>query len=246
MNPLPIIRADCFAECAGVVAGMSTRHGGVSPSPLEMNLSFSVGDDEANVRRNREIFLGALNINLHELAIPRQVHSATVRVVHEPGTYPACDALITATPRVFLCVSIADCVPILLFDRGKRVVAGVHAGWRGTAGKIVEKTVATMVQEYGTRPENIVGFVGPSASVCCYEVGDDVAEQFDPQHAERTKGKARLDLKGANLDQLLRAGARRDAVEISPLCTIHETSLHSFRRDNSKSGRMLATIGLVA
>jgi hypothetical protein len=225
---------------------MSTRNGGVSPSPLGMNLSYSVGDDEANVRRNREIFLGALKITLNELAIPRQVHSATVRVANEPGMYPECDALITATPRVFLCVSVADCVPILLFDNSKRVVAGIHAGWRGTAGKIVEKTIATMMRECRTRPEDVVGFVGPSASVCCYEVGDEVAEQFDGRFAERKNGTARLNLKAANVEQLVQAGIRRDAIEISPSCTIHDTNLHSYRRDDTKSGRMLATIGLVA
>lgn len=246
MNSFSIIRADCFAELPGVITGMSTRNGGVSPAPFGMNLSFSVGDDEANVKRNREIFFGALKINLNELAIPRQVHSATVRVVSEPGTYPECDALITAAPRVFLCLSVADCVPILLFDNAKRVVAGVHAGWRGTAGEIVAKTVERMMQRFGSDPRDIIGFVGPSASVCCYEVGDEVAREFDGRFAQRMNGKARLDLKEANVEQLVQAGVRREAIEISPACTIHDAArFHSYRRESTKSGRMMATIGMV-
>ncbi len=241
-----ILKADCFKNFPSIQFGMSTRNGGMSPEPFGMNLSFSVGDAEENVRRNRELFFGALEIRLDELATQRQIHSGDVQVVRQPGNYHDCDAMITGQPRVFLCVSVADCVPVFLFDEKNKVVAGIHAGWRGTKAGIVSNSINLMKKEFGSDPAKIVAYIGPSASACCYEVGGEVASEFMSEFVIPRNGKVLLDLKAANAAQLVQSGVSSSSIEVSSLCTITETQLlHSFRRDGVHSGRMMGVIGLL-
>jgi YfiH family protein len=224
---------------------LSTRNGGVSPPPLGMNLSFRVGDDPACVEENRRLLLRHIASTPDRLALPLQVHSATVRCIDRPGQYPDCDALITAADDVVIGVSIADCVPVFLVDARRRVIAAAHAGWRGTAAGIATAAVWTMEQEFGCRPDELAGFIGPSAAACCYVVGEDVASQFPPEVTIRGKDGIVVDLKRANLQQLIAAGVRSSRVEVSPHCTITESSLfHSFRRDRERSGRMMGVLRL--
>ncbi|MBX2992114.1 MAG: peptidoglycan editing factor PgeF [Bacteroidetes bacterium] len=222
---------------------MSTAIGG--QSPFGMNLSFGVGDSEENVRKNRELFFGSLGIQPAELAIPRQVHSSVAKVANSPGSYPDCDALVTASRRVFLCVSVADCVPVFVYDSQNHAVAAMHAGWRGTAGGIVTQTINLMRREYGTQPSKCVAFIGPAASVCCYAVGGEVASQFAGQFVVHRNGGIFVDLKSANARQLEECGISPGAIETSPLCTISEPFLHSYRREKGNSGRMMGTIGIL-
>ena len=246
MSQIPIIEAKCFKNYPSIQFGMSTRLGGVSPAPLGMNLSFNVGDKETNVRKNRELFFGSLDIKLDELAMPGQVHSSEVKVVTEPGSYAECDALITNQQRVYLCVSVADCVPVFVFDQKRKVIAAIHAGWRGTAGKIAERSLEKMITEFSSDPSEVKAFVGPSASLCCYSVGEEVASQFDERFVHRLDGKIFIDLKSANVAQLVSNGIPESAIEVSPLCTVTESQLlHSFRRDKEKSGRMMGVIGII-
>lgn len=142
---------------------MSTRLGGVSPEPYGMNLSFKVGDDAENVSSNRAKFFGSLGIRPERLALPQQCHSATVLKVETGGSYDSCDGLVTATPNLWLAVSIADCVPVMLVDPQKKVVAALHAGWRGASQHIAERGIQFMVREFGTRPSNVIAYIGPSA-----------------------------------------------------------------------------------
>ena len=231
---------------AEVVAAFSTRKGGVSQEPLGLNLSFNVGDDPVNVRKNRELFFEPLGIPLGRLAIPAQVHGSAVRVVEEPGDYPETDALVTNRRGVFLCVSVADCVPILLYDPGRNVVGVVHAGWRGSAAGITRIAVRTMTDAFGTNPSGLLASIGPSASACCYAVGPEVAARFDAGFRDEREGIVYLDLKGANRAQLVQSGVRPGNIEVSPHCTISEPDLfHSHRRDARKSGRMMGVIGRI-
>ena len=241
---MKVIRPAIFDS--SVLSAVSTRTGGVSPSPLGLNLSYSVGDLEANVTRNRGDFFGGLSIGIGELAVPRQIHGANVMRVHAPGVYDALDALFTDRRRLFLCVTVADCVPLLLYAPDIPAVAAVHAGWKGTVAGISGRAVSAMVRELSCNPSQIRAYIGPSASVCCYEVGEHVARQFDPKFVRRMDASRFVDLKAANRDQLLAAGIPQEQIEVSPSCTIGEQSLfHSFRRDGSRSGRMMGVIGLV-
>jgi polyphenol oxidase len=229
-----------------VIAAMSTRLGGLPDSPFGMNLSLSVGDDPMRVNANRETFFGSLGIPPGRLAFMHQVHGTTVVRVEAPGQNPSCDALMTNQAGLFLCVTVADCVPIFLLDREAHAVAVVHAGWRGTASRIVLEAIRAMADSLGVDPGRMEAFIGPSAGQCCYEVGDEVADAFDPTHIAVKEGRRCVDLKGANREQLVSAGIPAAKIEVSSACTIHGGEIyHSFRRDGQKSGRMMGVLGFL-
>jgi YfiH family protein len=228
------------------VFGFSTRVGGVSPKPFALNLSFDVGDDQDRVAENRRRFLGKLNVLSDRLAIPGQIHSKSVKAVSHPGEYPNCDALVTAQRDVYLTVSVADCIPLFMYDPKKNVIAAVHVGWRGSSSGIVRETIRVLRAEFVTAPEDLVVYLGPSARACCYEVGEDVASKFPPQFLRRASpGKMLLDLTGVTKTELIQNGVRRDRIEEDGRCTICTPDLfHSYRRDGQRSGRMMGVIGL--
>jgi len=239
-----IIHPAIFSGYPNVLSGLSTKLGNRDQTRYEMNLSHTVGDDPDIVEMNRTAFFSHLGISAGELAIPFQCHSSNVLCVDKPGEYENCDALITTNKRVALVITIADCVPILLFDPIHKAIGAVHAGWRGSAQAIVKQALKKMRDEFNTESEQVLAFIGPSAGPCCYEVSEDVAVKFGnkivPSHE-----KVSLDLKKENASQLLQLGVQEGHVEISGHCTICEKQLfHSFRRDGKNSGRMMAVICL--
>jgi YfiH family protein len=241
-----IILPNIFKSIPKISAGMSTRIGSDVKTHYGMNLSFMVGDDPLNVKKNRNKFFSQLGISEQQLAVPLQCHSYTVQKVDKPGEYGNCDALVTNIKNVALIVTIADCVPILLFDPINVAIAVVHAGWRGTAGKISKHTVKKMKEEFLTDPSVLLAFIGPSAGSCCYEVGDEVAVMFDNKIVPYHRDKKFIDLKNENKLQLQSEGLLSDHIEVSGYCTICEKRLfHSFRRDGPKAGRMMAVICIV-
>ena len=228
-----------------ILCAVSTRLGGVSPEPLGMNLSYNVGDDPVNVDANRARFFGSLEISLDRLAIPRQVHSSTVRRADAPGAYDATDGLLTDRRNLWLVVSVADCTPVFVFDKQQNVVAAFHAGWRGSAAGIVGRGVETMKAEYNSHPSDLFAFIGPSAGSCCYEVGAEVAEQFDGNIVLKRNGSLYVDLKKESRRQLLEGEIPENQIETSKYCTICGDKLfHSHRRERERSGRMMGVIGL--
>ena len=169
----------------------------------------------------------------------------------EGGKY---DAIVTNQPGVLVAVETADCVPILLLDPSRGVYAAVHAGWRGTLGSIVEKTVAVMQNRFGCHARSIRAAIGPSIGVCCYEVNGTVLAPLKRGFpywvdvVENVRGaKAHLDLRGLNRRQLEEAGISPDRIETVNLCTAcHPDLFHSYRRDGARTGRMMSGIGLTA
>ena len=176
----------------------------------------------------------------------KQVHSGIVRMMEDrsaAGDAIEGDAAITSLPGVLLSVQTADCVPILLADVNAHTVAAVHAGWRGTAARIVETTVAALPAP------NIVAAIGPHIGVCCYEVGEEVAKAIaDAAAIERRPEwpKPHLNLMEANRRQLVKAGVPENQIETSSLCTrCREDLFFSYRRDGARTGHMLSIIGIV-
>ncbi|MBI4548735.1 MAG: peptidoglycan editing factor PgeF [Ignavibacteriae bacterium] len=247
-SDIPIIHSELLSRYPEIRFAMSSRIGGVSSEPYGMNLSFHVGDHQENVRRNREFFLGKLNIKVDQLANPQQVHGDTVRRVRKPGIYESCDALISNTHEVYLVVSIADCLPIFLFDPETKSIAAVHAGWRGSELRILSKVIEAMKNEFGTKAQNLIAYIGPAAGVCCYEVGQEVARLFSKKYLNQTTmNKIHLDLKLMNKDLLREFDIPESHIEVSEECTIcNSIMFHSYRRDGQRSGRMMALIGLRA
>jgi hypothetical protein len=168
------------------------------------------------------------------------------------------DGLITDVPGVLLGVGTADCVPVLVVDVEKRVVAAFHAGWRGTVARIVERGVAMMGAEYGSGVEDLVAAVGPSIGACCYAVGEEVRAEFAGQfgYAEElfkpVDGSVRLDLWEANRRQLAEAGVGEERIAVVGECTAcardESGALRYFSHRGEKgiAGRMLNVVGIAS
>lgn len=242
-----IVRPESFGGTSPLVAGLSTRIGGPADSPFGMNLSYNVGDDAERVTANRKRFFGALGIRLEDIATMQQVHSNAVVRVEHPGGYPSCDAMITDHSGIFLCVTVADCVPVFIMDRKVHALAVVHAGWRGSASRIVCAAGEALKDAFGAVPRRMEAYIGPSAGVCCYEVSKEVSDVFGADYTATRDFKHYVDLKGANRAQLMDFGVPASAIEVHPSCTIHEgATYHSFRRDGKLSGRMMGVAGFHA
>lgn len=222
---------------------MSTREG-VSGSPQGFNDGSSGSDGNPRYEEHLAAFLDVLELSPDEIAFMDQVHGDRIAEATESGIYPATDAIVTQSNRLALTVRSADCAPILLYAPAEHTIAAIHAGWRGTASRITEKTVRHLVEEYGIETEYLFAYIGPAAKKCCYEVGEEVVEALNGQSIERHNGKAMVDLQELNRTQLLEAGLKTENIEIDDLCTIHNSVFHSHRRDGQKAGRMLALIYL--
>lgn len=241
------IRPEIFNKFPELIAAQSTRERGISPYPFGLNLSSHVGDDPENVEENRRRFYEAIGIpGGSRFVYQNQIHSGNVNVVSgNEGIVRESDSLVTAEPNVFLAVSIADCTPILFYDPITKLIAAVHAGWRGTEQLITVNAVRKLLS-LGADAGNIYAFIGASASGAHYEVGSEVATLFEKDYyRELPNGKCLLDIKKANRDQLLILGVPFEQIEICSRCTITDLNLHSYRRDGKKSGRMFAVIGRV-
>lgn len=243
----------------GAPHGFTGRGGGVSSGPYaSLNLGPKSGDDLGSIRANRERFLRALTLAERRLVAPRQTHGAEVTIVRRGEPLPVGgvvegDGVISDDPSLVLMVLAADCAAMLLHEPERGVIAAVHAGWRGAAGGIAANAVHRMVETFGCRPERLRAAIGPATGRCCYEVGPEVVTAIDartPGGAEplvdwQTGGKARLDLAGASIAQLLGAGVRPERVTNAGLCTAcHPGRFYSHRRTGEPTGRNGAAIGL--
>jgi YfiH family protein len=189
----------------------------------------------------------------------RQVHGTDALVVDRSLSSDdrfdgGWDALVTDQPGVMVAVRTADCVPVLVHDPKRRVVAAIHAGWRGAVAGIVPKTMALMRSRFGSDPAQLHVSIGPSAGACCYEVDEPVLDklrrEFQPWErvVREYKGDtARLDLKSLIREQVRQVGTRSDAITAVNLCTIcHEDLFFSYRREGKVMGTMVSAIGLTS
>ena len=182
-----------------------------------------------------------------------QIHSSNVRVINEyseEDEYMTGDALVTRLRGVGIGVSTADCVPVLMADDRGTIAAAVHAGWRGTLSRIVDRTLDVIEHSFGITPERMIAVIGPSIKNCCYEVGEEVASQFREEHgasggylSEKVGSKFLLDLALANKSVLERAGVNN--IEIIDICTKCNDNFYSYRREGKGVGSQLSVIGLV-
>ncbi len=226
--------------------------------PYAFSLALHTGEDpEAIIENRKKLSLLLGRDNHFHFIVANQTHSENIEIMVEAETrgwkdsesaVRNCDALITHKKGVMLTILTADCVPVLLYDKKKEVVAAIHAGWRGTEAMIVEKTVAKMVTVYGSDPKDIRAGIAPSIGGCCYEVGEDVAKHFFtiPQSMQVRDKKYMLDLPFINRKQLLDAGVLESHIEMSGICTACEDErFFSYRKEQGCSGRFMSMIGLV-
>jgi YfiH family protein len=228
-----------------ISAGFSTREGGVSAGPYAaLNLGLSTADDPANVAQNRGIMAARFGRTNLDLAIAGQVHGSDVLEVHSPGLYSGYDGLVTGTPGLLLSISAADCAAILLADPEARVVGACHAGWRGHVGGVAKNTIDAMLR-MGAERGRILAYVSPCISVAHFEVGEEVAEQFDDSFVLRRPEWPRphVDLSSSIRHLLVKEGLSQAHVEVSGACTFAEPEhFFSHRAQNGITGRMMGMI----
>ncbi len=244
-EPVYLIKPKIFEPFNEVLAVMSTKKNFNSSEAF--NVGFTENSEPEKVNENRKILLEQIGISRDHLAIPRQIHSSNICYVDKPGIYENCDALVTDKKGIYLVVSVADCAPVYIYDESAKVIALIHCGWRGAKEKIVEKTIDFMIDKFGSDVNDLIAFVGPCASVCCYEVSKEFEGYFDMRFLRfRRDGKYHFDLKGEIFSQLVNSGLDFRNIEVSRHCTICNSELfHSFRRDRESSGRMWALFGLL-
>jgi len=258
LNGLSLLQFNNLNRYPGLLHFTTLRTGGTSTANYSsLNLGLNSGDSSENVLSNRNKLCSALGISAEKLIFPIQTHTATVKLIthdffnalkeDQKGYLLDTDAIITDLKGVCVAVKTADCVPVLLFDPVRNVVAVIHAGWRGTAQNIVLKTIQKLVEEFGSEPADLIAAIGPSISPDVYEVGGEVFSQFEsnfyhhkvPSHPD----KRMLDLWKANHHQLISGGVSSEQIEIAQLCTWSESErFFSARRDGAKTGRMATGI----
>lgn len=216
-----------------IVAGFSTRRGGDDPSLMAQAAGFDAD----------------------RLFTLTQVHSARVVRIGR-GDSPArlaeveADAMVTSEPGVFMAVKTADCVPVILAHTERRVVAAVHAGWRGLVSDVIAAAVATVAELAGAPPSEIKASVGPAIAPCCFEVGREVADELARALGTREiilerKSRPHADLWSAAKLRLEQSGLRPDRIEFAGSCTkCGETIFHSYRREGPGAGRQLSFVGI--
>ena len=243
MTPNRVVKPRIFKSIPGLVAGVSTRHGGLSQAPFSsLNLGVHTDDDQAVIKQNLSIFCADLGISPTDLARSYQVHGDKIWVTGRAGYQSGFDAMVSVQPGVFAGVGIADCTPILLADPVTRVCAAIHAGWKGTVAQIVAKTASRMIENRGSNPADILAYIGPCISQAHFEVGDEVAEHFAKEFKTRKGSKWHVDLKKANAAQLQSLGIEQ--IEIDKACTVdNNADYFSHRTEKGITGRMLALIG---
>jgi len=243
--------------------GFSTRKGGVSRGHLaSLNLRGAIpsGDDPAAVLENYRRFCGAVGTDVNAAVLSKQVHETTVRVctaadagkgLFSERDYTA-DALVTDIKNLPLTVFSADCGIILLHDPVHQAIGAVHAGWRGCAAGIVEKTVQTMTAAYGSDPAELLAAIGPCIGRCCFETDSDVPDAMraalgaDAEPYLEVRGpKWHVDLAGLNRQWLLKAGLSPEHIDTCGLCTACRPDLFwSHRKMGNARGAQIAMISL--
>jgi polyphenol oxidase len=229
------LQSELLNQQKGIVHFFSTRYAGFEQS---------------------ERILQHFKLKTEQLVIGKQTHGCNIEIVdrnNHTQKFEQTDAFISSEPGICIVVKTADCTPILMFDPVYRVIAAVHSGWRGTLQNIAGATVRRMHEVYGSNSSTIVAAIGPCIGVNRYEVGDELVNLFSKQFPnqqgiveppEKTKEKARVNVRLAIYHQLLLAGISANNIELSGLCTYENSAFWSARRDGAASGRMINGIFL--
>lgn len=244
-----------------VVAFSTTRKGGYSTDCYaSFNINCYCGDSEDHILRNREVLCRQLGISDDRLIMPHQTHETRVACIDEAflslstderqQTLEGIDALMTNISGVCIGVSTADCIPLLLYDPQHHAVCAIHAGWRGTMRRIVEKAVQAMTETYATRPSDLIAQIAPGISLDSFEVGQEVCDAFAAAGFEMGKISSGMDgerphinLPECNRQQLLACGLLAENITDCGICTYqHHDTFFSARRLGIQSGRIFTGI----
>jgi polyphenol oxidase len=247
-----------------VNAFVTTREGGLSLDPYRsLNLGLRVGDDPEVVLENRRRVFQAFKLDLERSVWCRQIHACGVVVVDkadrgrgaltEENIVPDADALVTDVPELPLCVTLADCVPVVIHDVRRSVLGLAHAGWGGTVSRIASQTVKVMSKQFGSRPSDLAVGIGPSIGPKRYEVGQEVVERANKAFGAQTTdlivplpdpGKALFDLWTANRIDLESVGVPPSHIELAEISTDERLDVFYSHRVEGTTGRFIAAASL--
>lgn len=261
---IPYLSFRALEEISWIRHGFSTRLGGVSSGYFSsLNLGFQRGDAPENVKKNYERIAGAIGFDIKNLVLSHQTHTTNIRQVTREDCgkgifrerdFENIDGLITNEKNVVLATSYADCVPLYMADVKNHAIGLSHSGWKGTVGKIGQKTIQKMTEAYGTKPEDVVVCIGPSICRNCYEISEDVAVKFQnafPEHSgeillDKGQGKYQLDLWRCNKLIFLQAGVLEENIHVTDVCTCcNKDVLYSHRGLNGKRGALMAFLEMI-
>ncbi len=244
------LKSDFFQK-ESVTHAFTSSKGGVSNGLIEgFNLGFNTKDDKAKILENYRLLSYDLGFDIGRTVISKQTHTNNILIVTEEDAgkgviresdIEGTDGLITNIKNIPLVVFSADCTPILLYDYDKRVVAAIHAGWRGTVNKIAQKAVRLMKEHFNCDPKNIYAAIGPSIGPCCFEFGDEAKEIFDEKYLTPKGDKYMVDIWNFNKDQLMLEGVNN--IDLSSVCTVCNSDKYfSYRTHKERTGRQAALI----
>ncbi|HHX31939.1 MAG TPA: peptidoglycan editing factor PgeF [Bacteroidales bacterium] len=261
-----LLQFDKLSQINEIAHFSTTRVGGVSNGSYS---SFNMGnfsdDSPLNIYENRKILAQMFYMNMSDFIVPHQTHGTRVLKIDEKflnldhttsiEIMYGVDSVITNITDKFLCVTTADCVPIIIYDLKSEAIAAIHAGWKGTSGKIVEKTISAMINEYNSSPQDMIVGIGPAISQQNYEVGGEVIEKMEANGIDLSDDKVcirkphspkgHINLKEINRRELINLGVSEANIETTDLCTFDKQELFfSARRQTVHSGRMLTGIML--
>ena len=249
-NGIPYLENPEVERLGWVTHGFLTRQGGISVSPYDsLNLSFSNGDQKENVFLNRERIISAFGFDPNQFVLLKQMQLDGILTLKGPvGENPPplkYDAMITDIPNQLLGILTADCIPIFVVDRRRRVIAAINAGRQGTALGITKKVLRKMKEEWGCSERDLLVTLGPSIGPCCYEIDEKVfLKEWEPFSVAKGKGKWMVDLARINMTQLEEEGIREDQIYRVDLCTRCHSDLFFSYRGEGQTGRQLSFIGI--
>ena len=248
-------------RCGELITFFTDREGGVSEGTFStFNLGLFSGDERSRVERNRALLCERLGIPPENLFVPNEVHGNRVMVIDhgspqvpmaERDEFFKCDALVTTCRNVCLGVTVADCVPVLLFDGKGNIIAAAHAGWKGIVSDVLGETVRRMCEISSVASSDLYAEIWPSISAPRFEVGEEVVERFRSLFSEKEMSgilvregypKPHINLRGAVRARLLALGLQDTRIWAHPDCTFSDQRYFSARRDGFACGRMVAGI----
>jgi len=243
-----LVHYKIFEPFSNLVAFTTTKYTFNAISPR------FTGDSSSAYNSYRIILAGLLNLPEEQLVFPQQTHTNCVAEIYSipKSELKETDALISNKPGICICVQTADCVPVLMYDSVQKIIAVVHAGWRGTVNKIVEKTVQKMISGYGSHPQNIYAAIGPSIGPKVYEIGNEVVDSVKNSFSQSEKiliknnsGKFHFNLWEANKQLLQTNNIPTDNIEVLGECSFELTDkYYSARREGVETGRMVSGLYL--
>jgi YfiH family protein len=265
---VPLLTFPVLSQIPFLKHGFSTRIGGVSDGMFSsMNLGRGNGpvkDAKENVIENYLRISKSIGVDLNSIVISQQVHKTNIRVVTDadrgkgllfPRDYEEIDGLVTNQTGVTLVTKYADCVPLYFVDTKKKAIGLTHSGWRGTVAEIGRCTVEELHRQYGSEPTDILAVIGPSICRDCFEIGEEVAIEFEKAFPMAydlniltrigNSSKYLCDLWAANRQVLIKSGLREENIHISGVCTCcNDDILFSHRKSGGKRGSLAAFLAI--